>query len=220
MAPKRRWSAVASRLPMRPVPDPHCASAMVELEGLRVCSSILPWKGCGSRDPWAGATTAERTIAAVAAVEANAPTVWGGAETGTTPCRAGSGRARGQGGDPCSKRSSCSASRCPPPLHHTRSRISSASTTSPFPSPGSSTKRTGIVHSSARLRSPTTTRTLSTPLETTRERHPGGCPDRGYERKHFDPSRRLRPGFLTSGRRRRIAACGVACPGGCSLAAD
>lgn len=78
MAPKRRWAAAASRLPMRPMPDPHGASAMAELDGLRVCSSILPWRGCGTRVPWAGATTAERTIAAVAAVEAAAPTVWGG----------------------------------------------------------------------------------------------------------------------------------------------
>jgi hypothetical protein len=78
MAPKRRWAAVASRLPMRPMPDPHGASAMADLDGVRMCSSILPWKGCGTRDPWAGATTAERTIAAVAAVEAAAPTVWGG----------------------------------------------------------------------------------------------------------------------------------------------
>lgn len=78
MMPKRRWAAVASRLPMRQMPDPHGASAMIELEGLRVCSSILPWKGCGTRDPWAGATAAERMIAAVAAVESAAPTVWGG----------------------------------------------------------------------------------------------------------------------------------------------
>lgn len=78
MMPKRRWAAVASRLPMRPMPDPQGASAMAELDGLRVCSSILPWKGCGTRDPWVGTTTAERTVAAVAAVEAVAPAIWGG----------------------------------------------------------------------------------------------------------------------------------------------
>ena len=78
MAPKRRWAAVASRLSMTPEPDPHGASAMVELEGLRVCSSILPWRSCGTRDPWVGDTSAEKTSAAVAAVEANSPSVWGG----------------------------------------------------------------------------------------------------------------------------------------------
>ena len=78
MMPKRHWAAVASRLPMRPAADPHGASAMVELQGLRVCASVLPWHACGTRDPWSGATTAEKTMAAVAAVEANAPSIWGG----------------------------------------------------------------------------------------------------------------------------------------------
>lgn len=78
MSPKRRWAAVASRLPMSPGPDPHGASATVELAGLRVCSSILPWRSCGTRDPWVGANSAERTTAAVDAVEANGPSVWGG----------------------------------------------------------------------------------------------------------------------------------------------
>jgi hypothetical protein len=78
MAPRRRWAAVASRLPAIPGPDPHGASAMVELEGLRVCSSILPWRSCGTREPWVGTTSAERTSAAVASVESSAPSVWGG----------------------------------------------------------------------------------------------------------------------------------------------
>lgn len=78
MAPKRRWAAVASRLSMSPEPDPHGASAMVELQGLRVCSSILPWRSCGSQDPWVGVTSAEKTSATVAGVEASAPAVWGG----------------------------------------------------------------------------------------------------------------------------------------------
>lgn len=78
MMPKRRWAAVASRLPMRPAPDPHGASAMVEVNGVRICSSILPWRSCGSRFPWVGSTTAERTAIAVAEVGAQSPVVWGG----------------------------------------------------------------------------------------------------------------------------------------------
>lgn len=78
MAPKRRWAAIASRLSMSPQPDPHGASAMVELEVLRVCSSILPWRSCGTRDPWVGFTSSEKTSAAVSAVEASAPSIWGG----------------------------------------------------------------------------------------------------------------------------------------------
>jgi hypothetical protein len=78
MAAGRRWAAVASRLPMRPQSDPHGASAMVVVDGLRTCSSVLPWRSCGSGEPWAGGSTAERTAAAVAAVEVAGPSIWGG----------------------------------------------------------------------------------------------------------------------------------------------
>ena len=78
MAPKRRWAAVASRLPMSPLPDPHGASAMVEVAGLLICSSTLPWRSCGPRHPWVGTNTAERTAAAVTAVSKSGPSVWGG----------------------------------------------------------------------------------------------------------------------------------------------
>ena len=73
MAPRRRWAAVASRSALRPLPDPHGASAMAEVEGIGVCSSVLPWRSCGSRAPWAGTTSAEKTTAAVAAIESAAP---------------------------------------------------------------------------------------------------------------------------------------------------
>lgn len=78
MAAKRRWAAIASRLPMNPLPDPHGASAFAEVDGLRICSSVLPWRSCGTREPWVGTSTAEKTTAAVTAVEAAAPDVWGG----------------------------------------------------------------------------------------------------------------------------------------------
>lgn len=51
---------------------------MVEINDLRVCASILPWRSCGTRDPWTGSTTAVKTAAAVACVEAATPVVWGG----------------------------------------------------------------------------------------------------------------------------------------------
>ncbi len=78
MAPKRRWAAVASRLPASPEPDPHGASAMVDTGG-SACLLLHPavallWHA----RPWMGATSAEKTSAAVAAVEASAPSVWGG----------------------------------------------------------------------------------------------------------------------------------------------
>jgi hypothetical protein len=78
MSPRRHWAAVASRKPLHALLDPHGATAMGEIDGLRVCSSILPWRSCGTRDPWVGSTTAEKTAAAVASIQAAAPTVWGG----------------------------------------------------------------------------------------------------------------------------------------------
>jgi hypothetical protein len=78
MAARRRWAAVATRDPMRVLPDPHGASAMAAVGDLRICSSILPWKGSGARVPWTGGNTAERTASAVAAVESATPTLWRG----------------------------------------------------------------------------------------------------------------------------------------------
>lgn len=78
MTPKRRWAGIWSRRPMTPRPDPHGATAMAEIDGQLVASSILPWRSCGSRAPWVGANTYERTVHAVDAVAAAAPTIWGG----------------------------------------------------------------------------------------------------------------------------------------------
>lgn len=78
MMPKRHWASVFSCQPLHALPAPHGASAMAEVDGNTFCSSILPWRGCGSRDPWTGTSTAERTAHAVKAIEAVGPTVWGG----------------------------------------------------------------------------------------------------------------------------------------------
>ena len=59
MARRRYWAAVASRREMKPLGDPHGASAMAEIGGLRFCSSILPWRSSGLRTPWVGTNTAE-----------------------------------------------------------------------------------------------------------------------------------------------------------------
>jgi hypothetical protein len=78
MARRRHWAGIWSRHPLTSLPDPHGASAMAEVLGHRFCSSILPRRSCGSREPWVGTNTAERTINAVDAIAAAAPTVWGG----------------------------------------------------------------------------------------------------------------------------------------------
>ncbi|MFC7492756.1 MULTISPECIES: hypothetical protein [unclassified Nocardioides] len=81
MAPRRRWAGVASRPPLTPVPDPHPASAMAAVDGWTFCSSILPWRSCGNRDPWQGTRHADKTTAAVERLLERLPTdrfVWGG----------------------------------------------------------------------------------------------------------------------------------------------
>ncbi|WP_210502903.1 hypothetical protein [Nocardioides xinjiangensis] len=42
-APRRRWAAVASRLPMTSAPDPHPASAQAQV-GATTYVSVLPWR--------------------------------------------------------------------------------------------------------------------------------------------------------------------------------
>lgn len=78
MATGRHWAAIASREHHDPLPDPHGASAMAEVAGLRFCSSILPWRSCAPIWPEVGTSTTERTVLAVSAVEHAAPHVWGG----------------------------------------------------------------------------------------------------------------------------------------------
>lgn len=81
MAAKRRWAAVLSKRPFRPLGDPHAASAMVQLESLTVCSSILPWRSCATETPWTGANHADKTEAAVLELDValtHRSLVWGG----------------------------------------------------------------------------------------------------------------------------------------------
>lgn len=78
MVAGRRWAAIAAAGPLVPLPDPHPATAMAAVGGLRVCSSVLPWGGCGATPPWIGSDTADRTDHAVRAIAAQAPDIWGG----------------------------------------------------------------------------------------------------------------------------------------------
>lgn len=65
MAPRRRWAAIASRLPMASSPDPHPASAAAQIGATAYVSSVLPWRACGSRPPWGGARHVDKTANAV-----------------------------------------------------------------------------------------------------------------------------------------------------------
>lgn len=81
MTGRRRWAAVFAREALSPLPDPHPASAAAVVKGLTYCSSILPWRSCGSEPPWEGSRHADKTAAAVAALVEVLPAtnrVWGG----------------------------------------------------------------------------------------------------------------------------------------------
>ena len=81
MAQGRRWAAVLSRTPLVPASDPHPASAMAQVNGLTICSSILPWRSCGSTFPWVGERHVDKTQATLDELDRTLPgsaLVWGG----------------------------------------------------------------------------------------------------------------------------------------------
>lgn len=81
MAPRRAWARVLSRRALRPLDDPHPASAAATVDGVTYCSSILPWRGCGSTEPWIAGSHGERTGHALSQLAGSllpGPLVWGG----------------------------------------------------------------------------------------------------------------------------------------------
>jgi hypothetical protein len=83
MAARRRWAGVLTRtdLGMDPQADPHPASALATVAGWSVCSSILPWRSCGTRAPWVGTRHLDKTRNAVDELLTGLPRdrlVWGG----------------------------------------------------------------------------------------------------------------------------------------------
>lgn len=82
IARRRRWAAVASRLPMSSTLDPHPASAAAQVGATTYVSSVLPWRACGARPPWVGTRHAEKTAHTIDDVLLRLrpvrPLVWGG----------------------------------------------------------------------------------------------------------------------------------------------
>jgi hypothetical protein len=82
MATRRRWAAVASRLPMTSSPDPHPASAAAQISATTYVSTVLPWRAARSGPVWVGERHAERTQNAVGdlllRLRAAPSLVWGG----------------------------------------------------------------------------------------------------------------------------------------------
>ncbi|MCY4726822.1 hypothetical protein NYO98_11090 [Nocardioides sp. STR2] len=82
MAARRRWAAVASRLPMVSSPDPHPASAAAQVGATTYVSSVLPWRSARSGPVWVGERHADKTAHAVddllLRLRAAPSLVWGG----------------------------------------------------------------------------------------------------------------------------------------------
>jgi len=78
MADQRSWAAIWSRQPLAPLTDPHPASAMAEIGGLRFCASVLPWGSSGRAAPWTDGDLGERLGAVATEIVAAGPEVWGG----------------------------------------------------------------------------------------------------------------------------------------------
>lgn len=84
MAKDRHWAGLLIRHGLELDgwrPDPHPASAAATVEGITYCSSILPWRACGTQDPWEGSSCEAKTDAATRTLAIALPagtTVWGG----------------------------------------------------------------------------------------------------------------------------------------------
>lgn len=100
MAAQRWWAAVLAPTLRCVHPDPHAASVAARVDGLYVCSSVLPWRGA-TGVPWDGADTTERTSAAMRSLAdgwPDGPIIWGGdwnhALSGTEYAGSNGGRKR------------------------------------------------------------------------------------------------------------------------------
>lgn len=81
MTADRYWAAILSDSPIAPLPDPHPASAAAVVSGITYCSTILPWRSCGSGPPWVGENLTEKTQATIKQLLISLPQrelVWGG----------------------------------------------------------------------------------------------------------------------------------------------
>lgn len=80
MAERKHWAGVFSRSQIEPLPDPHPASAAADIVGSVWCSSVLPWRTCGTT-PWGEGSSSEKTSRALEQLMAALPVgclVWGG----------------------------------------------------------------------------------------------------------------------------------------------
>jgi hypothetical protein len=78
MGPRKARAAIVSNVAADPQPDPHRATALVNIDGLRLMSSVLPWRTCGPS--WTGSTLAAKQTATLDTlrVHIDETTIWGG----------------------------------------------------------------------------------------------------------------------------------------------
>jgi len=80
MGRRKHWAGIFSRNPLQPLPDPHPASAAATTLGISWCSSILPWRSCGTI-PWGEGSMTQKTARAVEQLMQSLQTgllIWGG----------------------------------------------------------------------------------------------------------------------------------------------
>jgi hypothetical protein len=78
MEPRKTWAGIFSAFDVIAQPDPHHATAMVHCDGLRLMSSVLPWRSCGAS--WEGSSLFEKMGVTLASLRehVDGTTVWGG----------------------------------------------------------------------------------------------------------------------------------------------
>lgn len=78
MGPRKSWAAIFSVAEIEPQPDPHRATVSAHAGGVRLMSSVLPWRSCGPS--WTGSTLGEKVKATLDELEKHVDetTIWGG----------------------------------------------------------------------------------------------------------------------------------------------
>ncbi|WP_180936022.1 hypothetical protein [Nocardioides ungokensis] len=78
MGPGKTWAGIFSSVGLAPQPDPHPATAMALCDGVRLMSSVLPWRSCSA--PWDETSLAEKMSVTLARLREHVEgaTIWGG----------------------------------------------------------------------------------------------------------------------------------------------
>lgn len=81
MGPKKHWAAILATGDLEPLDDPYPASAAARVNGIFVCSSVLPWPQASGNWPWGPAEhqlRMELKLDHLVAAMTNKVVIWGG----------------------------------------------------------------------------------------------------------------------------------------------